>query len=44
MFDDWRPSADISKIRQRAQILQKIRQFFCQRNVLEVDTPAMSQI
>ncbi|EFP97065.1 elongation factor P--(R)-beta-lysine ligase [Vibrio caribbeanicus] len=42
MLDDWRPSADISKIRQRAQVLQKIRQFFCQRNVLEVDTPAMS--
>ena len=42
MLDDWRPSADISKIRKRAQLLQQIRQFFCQRNVLEVDTPAMS--
>lgn len=38
----WQPSADISALRKRADIIQQIRQFFYQRNVLEVDTPALS--
>ncbi|MDP2560842.1 elongation factor P--(R)-beta-lysine ligase [Psychrobium sp. 1_MG-2023] len=39
----WQPSASIEALRQRAKVLAKIRQFFVQRDVLEVDTPAMSQ-
>ncbi|MGJ8678778.1 elongation factor P--(R)-beta-lysine ligase [Paraglaciecola sp.] len=39
----WQPSAAISTLKKRANILQKIRQFFADRNVLEVDTPALSQ-
>lgn len=39
---NWRPSATIQALQQRAKILQQIRQFFFQRNILEVDTPALS--
>ncbi|GAD80877.1 elongation factor P--(R)-beta-lysine ligase [Vibrio ezurae NBRC 102218] len=39
---NWQPSASIQSLKQRAEIVSKIRQFFAQRNVLEVDTPAMS--
>lgn len=38
----WQPSASISQLRQRASIIQHIRHFFSQRDVLEVETPAMS--
>ncbi|MGF1836762.1 elongation factor P--(R)-beta-lysine ligase [Photobacterium sanguinicancri] len=39
----WQPTASISKLKQRAVLLKAIREFFEMRNVLEVDTPAMSQ-
>jgi len=39
----WQPSADIQQLQQRAKILQDIRQFFVQRGLLEVETPALSQ-
>ncbi|MGR5120365.1 elongation factor P--(R)-beta-lysine ligase [Vibrio astriarenae] len=38
----WQPSASIEQLKQRAQILGQIRQFFALREVMEVDTPAMS--
>lgn len=38
----WRPSAAISVLRQRARILQQIRRFFAERQILEVETPALS--
>lgn len=38
----WQPSATISVLRQRAKIIQQVRQFFYERDVLEVDTPALS--
>ena len=40
---DWQPSASIAALQTRAKVLAAIRQFFSQRQVLEVDTPAMSQ-
>lgn len=39
---NWRPSASVSALHKRAKLFADIRQFFQQRNVLEVDTPALS--
>jgi len=39
----WQPSAPIEHLRQRAQFLASIRQFFTQRNYLEVETPIMAR-
>lgn len=38
---DWRPSASIETLKQRANIIQHIRAFFAARDVLEVETPIM---
>jgi lysyl-tRNA synthetase class 2 len=38
----WQPSASIETLKQRAAILKNIRQFFQDRNVLEVQTPSLS--
>ncbi len=38
----WTPSASIEQLKRRAEVLATLRQFFLKRNVLEVDTPAMS--
>lgn len=40
---NWQPSASFTALRARASVLNTIRQFFAVRDVLEVDTPAMSQ-
>ena len=39
----WQPSADLSMLRARAQLLAQLRAFFAARDVLEVDTPVLSQ-
>ncbi|KZN14236.1 EF-P lysine aminoacylase EpmA [Marinomonas sp. TW1] len=38
----WQPSAELSVLRQRADLFGKIRQFFADRDVMEVDTPCLS--
>lgn len=38
---DWRPSSSLETLKQRAKLIQAIRQFFINRNVLEVETPLM---
>jgi len=39
---DWQPSATNETLRRRATLLRDIREFFWQRDVLEVDTQALS--
>lgn len=38
----WYPSASIENLRKRAEIIKAIRDFFYQRDVLEVETPNLS--
>lgn len=37
--DDWRPTATRAMLELRAQALERVRRFFRERGVLEVDTP-----
>lgn len=39
----WQPNASIDNLRARARVLAQIRQFFAERQVLEVETPVLSQ-
>jgi len=39
---DWRPAASRLAIEGRAKLLADVRQYFAQRNVLEVETPILS--
>jgi lysyl-tRNA synthetase class 2 len=39
---DWRPSASLDTLQQRARLLQRLRAFFIARGVLEVETPQLS--
>jgi lysyl-tRNA synthetase class 2 len=39
---DWRPTASLAVLQRRAEMLRKAREFFAQRDVLEVETPAIT--
>lgn len=38
----WEPSASLTTLQQRASIIRTVREFFYERQVLEVDTPTLS--
>lgn len=40
---DWKPSASFAVMQHRAQLMQRIRDFFAKRNVLEVETPLLAR-
>ena len=42
MFDDFRPTANWSSLRLRAEMLRRLREFFDSRGFLEVETPVLS--
>lgn len=39
----WKPTATLDTLRQRAQLMQRIRDFFYRRNILEVETPILGE-
>jgi len=41
--DDWQPTADLNRLKSRANLLAAVRQFFAQREVMEVETPLLCQ-
>lgn len=41
MTINWQPTATLAHLQQRADILRKIRQFFYERGLLEVETPTL---
>ncbi|HBI22475.1 MAG TPA: elongation factor P lysine(34) lysyltransferase [Legionella sp.] len=43
MNHEWHPSASIDALRQRAQMIRIIREFFNTRGYLEVETPVMAR-
>jgi len=42
-MSDWQPTASLANLKLRAELLTKLRVFFAARQVLEVDTPALSR-
>ncbi len=42
LVDFWKPTTSLETLQSRAAMLRQIRSFFDQRNVLEVETPALS--
>jgi lysyl-tRNA synthetase class 2 len=43
VMNHWRPTAPLEYLRLRAELITKLRAFFAARNILEVDTPALSR-
>lgn len=42
-MQQWQPSASIAALRARAGVVNQVRRFFAERQVLEVDTPCLSK-
>lgn len=41
-FDDWKPSASMMALKERATLLKSVRQYFDRNGVMEVETPMLS--
>lgn len=41
-MSSWSPTAEVALLRRRAELLARIRGFFAERGVLEVDTPTLA--
>ena len=39
---DWRPAASVATLQRRAEIIRRLRDWFYQHNILEVETPQLS--
>jgi lysyl-tRNA synthetase class 2 len=42
-FINWQPTSTLENLRFRAEVLHRIRRFFSQKEVLEVETPTLSR-
>jgi len=42
-MSDWQPSASLDMLKKRARLLAKLRVFFADKDILEVQTPVLSQ-
>jgi len=42
-MSDWRPTATIDMLKIKARLLSKLRSFFAEKDILEVQTPVLSQ-
>ena len=42
-LNQWQPGATMATLRQRSRVLAKLRDFFQQRQVMEVDVPLLSR-
>lgn len=40
---DWRPNAALEQLQLRARLMAEVRQYFAEREILEVETPLLSQ-
>jgi len=43
MKKKWKPSASIKDLMKRSKIIADIRSFFLKKNIMEVETPILSQ-